>query len=321
MKLEIPKKSWFKIGEVSRIVNVAPHVIRYWEQEFRVLRLQKTRSNQRLFQRSDIETIALIRILVHEKRFTIPGAEERIREFYGSGLGYEQILQSLESGVIDPAAAAQAGATQLALTLPGVEVASSPGATAARAARGVEEKLAAAEERAASASEARDRLRHENERLEGLLGGLRAELDAMRSIDADQRRTIDHLTSELHLAEASTDVLDGLRARIDALEDELTATRAAAASAAHEARAREAALELRWKEAHDRAEALEASATAETTRVHAETNERNRRIADLERELERVRARAQGQSALHDGLRGRVARLRLLARSEGRERG
>ena len=76
----LPDKLYFKIGEVARLVGVKPYVLRYWETEFRSLRLQKTRSKQRLYRRKDVELLLKIRHLLYEKRFTIEGARARLRE-------------------------------------------------------------------------------------------------------------------------------------------------------------------------------------------------------------------------------------------------
>jgi DNA-binding transcriptional MerR regulator len=76
----IPEKPYFKIGEAARICGVQPYVLRYWETEFRSLRPQKTQSQQRLYRRKDVELLLQIRHLLYEKRFTIAGARERLRE-------------------------------------------------------------------------------------------------------------------------------------------------------------------------------------------------------------------------------------------------
>lgn len=76
----IPDKPYFKIGEVARLCAVKPYVLRYWETEFRSLRLQKTRSLQRLYRRKDVELLLKIRHLLYAERFTIEGARARLRE-------------------------------------------------------------------------------------------------------------------------------------------------------------------------------------------------------------------------------------------------
>ena len=76
----IPDKPYFKIGEAARLCAVKPYVLRYWETEFKSVRPQKTRSQQRLYRRRDVELLLKIRHLLYEKRFTIEGARARLRE-------------------------------------------------------------------------------------------------------------------------------------------------------------------------------------------------------------------------------------------------
>lgn len=86
---EIPDKLHYKIGEVSRIVGVKPHVLRYWESEFGVLRPQKTPSNQRLYRRRDVEVLLLIKRLLYDEGYTIAGANRRVREVLRQGASLE----------------------------------------------------------------------------------------------------------------------------------------------------------------------------------------------------------------------------------------
>jgi DNA-binding transcriptional MerR regulator len=73
-------KRYYRIGEVSRLTGVKPHVLRYWESEFRWMAPAKSRSQQRLYRQRDIEVILLLKRLLHEQRFTIAGARKRLRE-------------------------------------------------------------------------------------------------------------------------------------------------------------------------------------------------------------------------------------------------
>jgi DNA-binding transcriptional MerR regulator len=72
-----PDKLYYRIGEVSRITGVKPHVLRYWEQEFK-LRPEKFGGTQRRYRREDLETILTIKKLLYEERFTITGAKKRL---------------------------------------------------------------------------------------------------------------------------------------------------------------------------------------------------------------------------------------------------
>ena len=76
----IPDRPFFKIGEAARLCAVKPYVLRYWETEFRSIKPQKTRSQQRLYRRKDIELLLKIRHLLYDERFTIEGARARLRE-------------------------------------------------------------------------------------------------------------------------------------------------------------------------------------------------------------------------------------------------
>ena len=73
-------KLYYRIGEVAKITHVKPHVLRYWETEFRWMAPPKSRSRQRLYRRKDIETILLIKRLLYDERYTIAGARQRLRE-------------------------------------------------------------------------------------------------------------------------------------------------------------------------------------------------------------------------------------------------
>jgi DNA-binding transcriptional MerR regulator len=76
----IPDRRYFRIGEVADLLGVRPHVLRYWETEFRELKPGKSRHGQRLYRRRDVETLVTIRRLLHGERYTIQGARERLRE-------------------------------------------------------------------------------------------------------------------------------------------------------------------------------------------------------------------------------------------------
>ncbi len=72
-------KKYFRIGEVSRIVGVEPYVLRYWEGEFPQLRPARADSNQRTYQRNDLELLLEIKRLLYEEKLTVEGARKRLR--------------------------------------------------------------------------------------------------------------------------------------------------------------------------------------------------------------------------------------------------
>lgn len=72
-------KLYFKIGEVAQIVGVPAYVLRYWETEFKILKPQKSRAQQRVYRRRDVETLLKIKHLLYAKKFTIAGARQQLR--------------------------------------------------------------------------------------------------------------------------------------------------------------------------------------------------------------------------------------------------
>lgn len=80
MTSEIPEKLYFKIGEVSKIAGVAPHVLRYWESEFSTIKPKRAGSKQRLYRRQDVELILVIKNLLHNQGYTIAGARKLISD-------------------------------------------------------------------------------------------------------------------------------------------------------------------------------------------------------------------------------------------------
>ena len=74
------EKLYFKIGEVAQIVGVPAYVLRYWETEFKVIKPQKSRAQQRVYRRRDVETLLKIKHLLYAKKFTIAGARQQLRQ-------------------------------------------------------------------------------------------------------------------------------------------------------------------------------------------------------------------------------------------------
>ena len=77
---DIPDKLYFKIGEVSELIGVKPYVLRYWETEFRDIAPVKSRTQQRLYRKQDVELIFKIKDLLYNQRFTINGARQKLKD-------------------------------------------------------------------------------------------------------------------------------------------------------------------------------------------------------------------------------------------------
>ena len=80
MDFQIPDKLYYKIGEVAKFTGVKTHVLRYWETEFKAIRPNKSRSNQRLYRKQDVELILHLKDLLYNQGFTIAGARKKLRE-------------------------------------------------------------------------------------------------------------------------------------------------------------------------------------------------------------------------------------------------
>jgi DNA-binding transcriptional MerR regulator len=77
---EIPDKMYFKVGEASAVVGVPAYVLRFWETEFSCIHPKRTPSGQRLYRRKDVELLLEIKHLLYDRKFTIPGARQRLQD-------------------------------------------------------------------------------------------------------------------------------------------------------------------------------------------------------------------------------------------------
>ena len=80
-----PVQEFFSIGEVCSLTDLKPHVLRYWESQFRFLNPAKNRSGNRVYQRKEIELIMLVKHLLYSEKYTIDGARQKIDEFRRGG--------------------------------------------------------------------------------------------------------------------------------------------------------------------------------------------------------------------------------------------
>jgi DNA-binding transcriptional MerR regulator len=82
---QIPDRMYFRIGSVAELLDVKPYVLRYWESEFPMISPQKSSSGQRVYRRTDVETVILIKHLLYHERYSIEGARKKIRELRKDG--------------------------------------------------------------------------------------------------------------------------------------------------------------------------------------------------------------------------------------------
>jgi len=80
-----PVQEFFSIGEVCDLTGLKPHVLRYWESQFRFLNPAKNRSGNRVYQRREVELVMLVKHLLYDEKYTIEGARQKVDEHRKSG--------------------------------------------------------------------------------------------------------------------------------------------------------------------------------------------------------------------------------------------
>ena len=96
----IPEKLYFTIGEVGRLCDLKPHVLRYWEQEFPQLSPSKRRGNRRYYQRKDVLLIRKIKNLLYAQGYTIEGARHQLAgEAQDKDISRQQVDHVIQSAV------------------------------------------------------------------------------------------------------------------------------------------------------------------------------------------------------------------------------
>jgi DNA-binding transcriptional MerR regulator len=73
-----PVQEYFSIGEVCDLTGLRPHVLRYWESQFRFLSPTKNRSGNRVYQRREVDLVMLVKHLLYTEKYTIEGARQRV---------------------------------------------------------------------------------------------------------------------------------------------------------------------------------------------------------------------------------------------------
>lgn len=106
-RTQIPDRLYFRIGDVAEIVGVKPYVLRFWETEFKTVSPQKSHSGQRVYRRSDVEKLCLIRDLLYRQRYSIEGARKRLSELSRT----KNALGQAKAEVVAPSAAERSQST------------------------------------------------------------------------------------------------------------------------------------------------------------------------------------------------------------------
>ncbi len=96
-----PVQQFFSIGEVCGLTELKPHVLRYWESQFRFLSPAKNRSGNRVYQRREIELIMLVKQLLYTEKYTIDGARQKVDQHRKSGALRPAARSALERETIE----------------------------------------------------------------------------------------------------------------------------------------------------------------------------------------------------------------------------
>ena len=78
MEIEVMDKLYYTIGEVAEMLNTSSSQLRYWSGEFN-LNVRKNRKGDRLFQKSDLEKLRMIQVLLKDEGYTIDGAKKKLK--------------------------------------------------------------------------------------------------------------------------------------------------------------------------------------------------------------------------------------------------
>jgi len=93
-------KLYYSIGEVKEITGIAPHVLRYWESEFNLLRPRKNRSGRRMYRKKDIEKIETIKDLLYRKKYSIAGAKKCLQTETEGDVSNRALLSRIRTELI-----------------------------------------------------------------------------------------------------------------------------------------------------------------------------------------------------------------------------
>jgi DNA-binding transcriptional MerR regulator len=99
-------QEFYSIGEVCSLTDLKPHVLRYWESQFRFLSPAKNRSGNRVYKSREVELIMLVKHLLYTEKFTIDGARQRIDQYRRTGELRGNAHKAFEAEVASEARAA-----------------------------------------------------------------------------------------------------------------------------------------------------------------------------------------------------------------------
>jgi DNA-binding transcriptional MerR regulator len=94
------KKEYYAISEVADLVGLPAHVLRYWESQFAVLNPSKNRSGNRVYQRKEIKLIMLVKQLLHDEKYTVEGAKQKLEQLRRGGGTAGAVAHALDTQMV-----------------------------------------------------------------------------------------------------------------------------------------------------------------------------------------------------------------------------
>lgn len=94
-------QEYFSIGEVCALTDLKPHVLRYWESQFKLLNPAKNRSGNRVYSRREVELIQLVKHLLYTEKYTIEGARQKLDEHRRGGTVRPAARSALEVEMLE----------------------------------------------------------------------------------------------------------------------------------------------------------------------------------------------------------------------------
>ena len=92
----------YSIGETGILLNLKPHVIRYWEKEFPFLKPKRSLTGRRLYTEREIQLLFRLKYLLHEKKLTLEGAKQKIwEEIAANKIDIKLSVQEIRGELLD----------------------------------------------------------------------------------------------------------------------------------------------------------------------------------------------------------------------------
>ena len=89
---DLPDKEYYSISEVCKITGLKSHVLRYWESQFKILSPSKNRAGNRAYRKNDIQIVQLIKHLLYTEKYTIEGAQRKLKLLKNLGTNVQEAL-------------------------------------------------------------------------------------------------------------------------------------------------------------------------------------------------------------------------------------